>query len=182
VAGFTRPAYNPLSFIYWARLRVLELVVAAADNDVIGRLNRLPWHLPSDLKHFKALTTGKHVLMGRKTYESIGKPLPNRTNLVMSRGAAFQADGCTAVGSVQASRDLAGAAPLMIIGGAEIYRLCLPDAERIHLTLVHTVIPDGDTFFPEWRSPEWREIDRALQAADERNTLAHSFITLERRV
>jgi dihydrofolate reductase len=161
---------------------VLELVVAAAENDVIGRLNRLPWHLPSDLKHFKELTIGKHVLMGRRTYESIGKPLPNRTNLVMSRGAAFQAQGCTAVGSLQAAQNLAGAEPLMIIGGAEIYRLCLPDAERIHLTLVHTVIADGDTFFPEWRAPEWLEVARAPQAPDERNTFAHSFITLERRV
>ena len=160
---------------------MLELVVAAAENDVIGRANRLPWHLPSDLKHFKALTTGKPVLMGRKTYESIGKPLPNRTNLVLSRGAAFHAEGCQAVGSLQEARDVAGASPLMIIGGAEIYRLCLPDAQRIHLTLVHTVIPDGDTFFPQWRSPEWRETARAPQAADERNTLAHSFITLERR-
>ncbi len=155
--------------------------MAAAENDVIGRGNRLPWHLPSDLKHFKALTIGKPVLMGRKTYESIGKPLPNRTNLVMSRGAVFHAAGCQAVGSVHEARDLAGALPLMIIGGAEIYRLCLPDAQRIHLTLVHAVIPDGDTFFPEWRSPEWREISREAQAADERNTLAHSFITLERR-
>jgi dihydrofolate reductase len=119
--------------------------------------------------------------MGRKTYQSIGKPLPNRTNLVMSRGALFKPDGCTAIGSVQEARDLAGALPLMIIGGAEIYRLCLPDAERIHLTLVHTEIADGDAFFPEWRSPAWHETDRRLQAADERNPLAHSFITLERR-
>jgi dihydrofolate reductase len=160
---------------------VLELVVAASENDVIGRANRLPWHLPSDLKHFKALTTGKHVLMGRKTYQSIGKPLPNRINLVMSCGAIFKPDGCTAIGSVQAARDLAGALPLMIIGGAEIYRLCLPDAERIHLTLVHTEIADGDAFFPQWRSPEWLEMDRTRYAADDRNPLAFSFITLERR-
>jgi dihydrofolate reductase len=159
---------------------VLELVVAAAENDVIGRGNRLPWHLPSDLKHFKTLTTGKPVLMGRKTFESIGRPLPNRSNLVMSRGALFAPPGCTPVGSVEEARAAAGAASLMIIGGAEIYRLCLPSAERIHLTLVHTEIPDGDTFFAAWRCPEWREIHREHHAADERNPLAHSFITLVR--
>jgi dihydrofolate reductase len=159
---------------------VLELVVAAAENDVIGRGNRLPWHLPSDLKHFKTLTTGKPVLMGRKTFESIGSPLPNRTNLVMSRGALFAPPGCTAVGSLAEARAAAGAAPLMIIGGAEIYRLCLPGADRIHLTLVHTRVPDGDAFFSEWRSDEWREIHREHPPADERNPLAHSFITLVR--
>jgi dihydrofolate reductase len=159
---------------------VLELVVAAAENDVIGRGNRLPWHLPSDLKHFKSLTTGKPVLMGRKTFESIGRPLPNRTNLVMSRGALFAPPGCSPVGSLEEACAAADAAPLMVIGGGEIYRLCLPSADRIHLTLVHTQIPDGDTFFPDWRAPEWRELDRERHAADERNPLAHSFITLAR--
>lgn len=155
--------------------------MAASENDVIGRGNRLPWHLPADLKHFKALTTGKAVLMGRKTFESIGKALPNRLNLVMSRGAAFKAEDCHAVGSLQAARDLSGAAPLMIIGGAEIYRLCLPEAQRIHLTLVHTVVADGDTFFPQWRTPAWREVAREPHSPDERNALPYSFITLERR-
>jgi dihydrofolate reductase len=159
---------------------MLELVVAAAENDVIGRGNRLPWHLPSDLKHFKTLTTGKPVLMGRKTFESIGRPLPNRTNLVMSRGALFAPPGCTPVGSVEEARAAAGVAPLMIIGGAQIYRLCLPSAERIHLTLVHTRIADGDVFFSAWRSPEWREIEREDHTSDERNAFAYSFITLAR--
>jgi dihydrofolate reductase len=158
---------------------VIELVVAASENDVIGRANKLPWHLPADLKHFKSLTLGKPILMGRKTYESIGKALPQRTNIVMSRSKHFAPGDCRVVGSVQEACAMAGDL-LVVIGGAEIYRQCLPFASRIHLTLVHTRIEDGDTFFSAWRRAPWRESAREHFDADEKNAYAYSFLTLQR--
>ncbi len=117
----------------------VELVVAVSENDVIGRANQLPWRLSADLRHFKSLTMGHHILMGRKTYESIGKALPGRTNWVLSRSSEFAPADCRVVRSLQEGQIGAGGeGPLMVIGGAEIYRLCLPQAVRIHLTLVHT--------------------------------------------
>jgi dihydrofolate reductase len=159
----------------------LELVLAAAENDVIGRGNELPWHLPADLRHFRSLTLGRHVLMGRKTYESIGKALPGRTNLVLSRSAEFTPNDCLVVGTLGDALMAAGAVdtPLMVIGGAEIYRQCLPLAGRIHLTLVHAQI-EGDTFFTGWRGAEWRESSRERREADGKNAYACSFVTLER--
>jgi dihydrofolate reductase len=159
----------------------IELVVAAAENDVIGRGGQLPWHLPADLKHFKSLTVGKSILMGRKTYESIGKALPNRTNLVMSRIARSAPAGCQLVGTLEEARGLAVDPPLMVIGGAEVYRLSMPVARRIHLTLVHTRIEDGDTFFADWRGAQWREMHRERHEADAKNAYAYSFITLDRQ-
>lgn len=159
----------------------LELVVAVAENDVIGRGNKLPWHLPQDLRRFKALTLGKHILMGRKTYQSIGKALPGRTNLVMTRSAGFDAADCTVVGTLDSARSAANAgSALMVIGGADVYRQCLPFATRIHLTLVHARIEDGDTFFAGWRDAQWRESSRERHEADDKNDFAFSFITLDR--
>jgi dihydrofolate reductase len=159
----------------------VELVVAAAENDVIGRANRMPWHLAGDMRHFRSLTLGRHVLMGRKTYESIGKALPDRTNWVLSRSPRFSPADCRVVSMLAEARaEAAGELPLMVIGGAEIYRLCLPLARRIHLTLVHTQISDGDTFFGDWRNPEWRESGRERHEADAKNDYAYSFITLDR--
>ena len=159
----------------------VELVIAVAENDVIGRGNRLPWHLPADLRHFKALTLGKAVLMGRKTYESIGKALPGRMNMVLSRSEEFSPGDCAVVRTLRDARLAAGARPaLMVIGGAEIYDQCLPVASRIHLTLVHAYI-DGDTTFSGWRGTQWHESARERHEADDRNEFAYSFITLERR-
>jgi dihydrofolate reductase len=159
----------------------VELVVAVSENDVIGRANQLPWRLPADLRHFKALTMGHHILMGRKTYESIGKALPGRTNWVLSRSSDFAPVDCKVVRSLQEGQfGVGGEGPLMAIGGAEIYRLCLPQASRIHLTLVHTKIPDGDTFFAAWRDPEWTESSRERYEADDKNACAYSFLTLDR--
>ncbi len=159
----------------------VELVVAVSENDVIGRANQLPWRLPADLRHFKALTLGQHILMGRKTYESIGKALPGRTNWVLSRSSDFKPPDCKVVRSIREGQSGVGVdAPLMVIGGAEIYRLCLPYAVRIHLTLVHTKIADGDTFFSAWRDPQWTETGRERHDADEKNVYAYSFLTLER--
>ena len=159
----------------------LELVVAVAENDVIGRGNRLPWRLSADLRRFKALTLGKPILMGRRTYESIGKALPGRTNLVMTRSADFAAADCIVVDTLQSARSAANAgAALMVIGGADVYRQCLPFASRIHLTLVHARIEDGDTFFAGWRGAEWRESWRERHEADDKNEFACSFVTLDR--
>jgi dihydrofolate reductase len=159
----------------------MELVVAVAENDVIGRGNRLPWRLSADLRRFKALTLGKPVLMGRKTYQSIGHALPGRTNLVLSRSSSFAPADCTVVATLDAARMAAGAeADLMVIGGAEIYRQSLPFASRIHLTLVHARIDGGDAFFDGWRGAEWHESSRERHEADEKNSCAYSFVTLDR--
>jgi dihydrofolate reductase len=167
-----------------------QFVVAVSENDVIGRRNQLPWRLSADLRRFKALTLGKPILMGRKTYESIGHALPGRLNLVLSRAGGFAPGDCTVVPSLDAAEEAARAAagsdvagddvPLMVIGGAEIFRQCAALAECIHLTLVHAHIEDGDAFFHDWRSPEWREVSRERHAADDKNSAAYSFITLER--
>ncbi|HEX3847667.1 MAG TPA: dihydrofolate reductase [Steroidobacteraceae bacterium] len=157
-------------------------MVAVSENDAIGRANRLPWHLPADLRHFKALTVGKPVLMGRKTLESIGKPLPERPNIVLSRSSAFAAPGCRVVPTVEAAcRAAMGAPALMVIGGAEVFRLCLPLAVRIHLTRVQVRIEDGDAWFPAWRGGEWVETAREQHDADDKNAYAYTFATLDRR-
>ena len=159
----------------------VELVVAVSENDVIGRANQLPWHLPAELRHFRSLTMGHHILMGRKTYESIGKALPGRTNLVLSRSRDFAPADCKVVRTLEEGQSGTGSdGPLMVIGGAEIYRQCLPQALRIHLTLVHTKIAGGDTFFSAWRDPEWTESNRERHEADEKNAYAYSFLTLDR--
>jgi dihydrofolate reductase len=164
-----------------AAAAALELVVAVAENDVIGRRNQLPWHLPADLRHFKSLTLGKPVLMGRKTYESIGKALPGRTNIVLSRSGDFAPGDCVVVKTLDEARIAAGAqTAMMVIGGAEIYRQCLPLASRIHLTLVHAKIEDGDTFFAGWRGAEWNEMSRERHESDDKNAYSYSFITLVR--
>lgn len=160
----------------------LELVVAVAENDVIGRANGLPWRLPADLRRFKAITLGHTILMGRKTYASIGKALPGRRNLVLTRDRGFTAPDCEAVATLDdARRAAAGDDVLMVIGGAEVYRLCLSAAVRIHLTLVHAHIDDGDAFFHGWREAIWRETARERHEPDEKNPLAYSFVALERK-
>ncbi len=160
---------------------LLELVVAVAENEVIGRGNGLPWRLPADLKHFKALTLGKPVLMGRRTYQSIGKALPGRTNIVLTRSRDFSPGDALIAPDMDSARAAgAGAPALMVIGGAEVYAQCLALAARIHLTLVHTRIEDGDAFFAGWRGREWRESHRARREPDADNALAMTFLTLDR--
>jgi dihydrofolate reductase len=157
----------------------LAAVVAASDNDVIGRGNALPWHLPADLAHFRRLTMGKPILMGRRTFEAIGRPLPGRRNLVLSRGG-FTAQGVEIVGSLEAARALLAAEPeLMIVGGAQLYQQTLSQLDTIHLTRVHCQLA-GDAHLPPLPTDEWREVAREERAADERNAHAMSFITLER--
>lgn len=158
----------------------IELVVAAARNGVIGRENGLPWRLPDDLKRFKALTIGKPILMGRKTYASIGRPLPGRLNLVLTRDTRFRAEGVTVVHSwEEAVAAIPAGSTLMVIGGAEIYALALPHAHRVHLTEVDADV-QGDVHFPELSVKEWREVAREERERDGRNEYGVSFVTLER--
>lgn len=158
-------------------MTAVALVVAMANNHVIGRDNGLPWaRLPEDLKHFKAVTLGKPVLMGRKTYESIGKPLPGRTNFVLTRDRSWKADGVIAVHSLNEA--MTGDA-LSGIGGAEIYRLLLPIASRIYLTRIEADVA-GDTVFPPLDYSQWVETESRVFAADERNPHNMTFVTLER--
>ena len=158
----------------------LELVVAVARNGVIGRGNALPWRLPADLGHFKRVTMGHPILMGRRTWDSIGRPLPGRLNLVLTRDVAFVATGAQVVHRLDEALQQAGAGPLMVIGGAELYRACLPSAAVLHLTEVEADV-EGDVRFPDWSRDEWREVWRESHPADERHAYPFSFLRLERR-
>lgn len=158
------------------------LIAAMDEGGLIGADGGLPWRLPEDLKHFKRTTLGHMLLMGRKTFESIGRPLPGRANVVLSRDPAYSPpEGVTVVRTPeQALSRASGREALMVMGGAQIYALFLPRAHRIHLTRVHARF-EGDTFFPEWAPGEWEEIGREPHAADDRNPHAYSFIELVRR-
>jgi dihydrofolate reductase len=161
---------------------MLTIIVAVADHGVIGSGNRLPWRLPDDLKRFKALSLGKPVVMGRKTYDSIGRPLPGRSNIVVSRQRDLQIAGCTVVPSLAEAMTAAGPAPeVVIVGGADIYRQVLPQVTTIHLTRVHAGIA-GDVHFPQLAENEWREVAREYHPADERHAHAFTFSTLARVV
>jgi dihydrofolate reductase len=160
---------------------VVTLVVAAATGGVIGHDGRMPWHLPADLAHFKRVTMGKPIVMGRKTYASIGRALPGRLNVVVTRDRAFRADGVAVAHSLDDALAACGeAAEVMVIGGGEIYAAALPLASRIHLTEVHATV-EGDTRFPALNPAEWQEVARATRPADERTVHPLSFVTLERR-
>jgi dihydrofolate reductase len=157
----------------------LTLVVAVADNGVIGRAGGLPWRLPNDLKHFRRLTLGNTVLMGRKTFESLGKPLDGRANWVLTREAAYAPAGATVFRNLDAALTAEPQGALLVIGGAELYRQTLPLASRLELTRVHAQV-EGDTQFPDFDAAQWRETARQDHAADERHAHAYSFLTLER--
>jgi dihydrofolate reductase len=158
----------------------ISIIAAIAENGVIGVRNRLPWHLPDDLKNFRRLTSGHHILMGRRNYESIGRPLPDRTNLVLSHDAAYSAPGCRVVTSLDRALETAGADPeIFIIGGATLYAQTLACVQRLYLTRVHARV-EGDTSFPVYDERNWIEIDRRDHEADARHAYAFSFITLDR--
>src|SRR5262249_43978628 len=157
---------------------IISAIVAMSENRVIGDNNQLPWHLPADLKHFKTLTSGHPILMGRKTYESIGRPLPNRTNIIITRNHAFQAPGCIVIKSIDEAIESAmskGSDEIFIIGGAEVYKQLMPNIERIYLTIVHEIF-EGDAFFPELNPSEWVEKEKVMHDADADNDYAYSFI------
>ncbi|MGE0383769.1 MAG: dihydrofolate reductase [Gammaproteobacteria bacterium] len=156
-------------------------IVVATDRDgVIGAGGRLPWHLPADLRRFRAITTGHPIVMGRRTYESIGRPLPHRHNIVISSDPAFDAPGCTVVRSLAQAYAAAGEGEVFVIGGARVYAEALAGARRIHLTLVHGQFA-GDVRFPAFDRAQWVQTAREEHPADDRNAWACSFLTLERR-
>lgn len=158
----------------------IVLVAAVAENGIIGRNGTMPWHLPADLAHFKRLTLGHPIVMGRRTFEAVGRPLPGRRNIVVTRNPDFAASGVETAASLEQALALAGDAPqVMVIGGGELYRAALPLARRIHLTRVHAR-PDGDTRFPELDTSEWRETERRTRPTDADNSYALSFIELQR--
>jgi dihydrofolate reductase len=155
-------------------------IVAMADNGVIGRDNGLPWHLPDDLRRFKSLTMGHSILMGRRTFESIGRALPGRRNLVLTRNPAWRAAGCEPVATPEAALEAAGDSTLFVIGGAEVFAVFWPRMQRLELTEVHAEV-EGDTRLAGFDRRQWREIFREEHAADERHAWPFSFVTLERR-
>lgn len=158
-----------------------SLVVAVARNGVIGRDNRLPWRLPDDLAYFKRVTMGHPVIMGRRTYESIGKPLPGRTNIVVTHNAAFEAPGCVVVHSLEdAWRAADGADEACVIGGTSLFEETLASADVIHLTEVEAEV-EGDTYFPPFDRSQWRETEVSRHPADERHAYPFRIVRLERR-
>ena len=159
---------------------MLSIIVAMSENYVIGRAGAMPWHLPADLKRFKALTTGHAIIMGRKTWDSIGRPLPERTSIVLTRDPAFAADGAIVVPDLDQALDAAGDDDEpFIIGGGEIYRMALERAERLYLTCVHATL-SGDTFFPNFSEQDWSLVSDERHAADEKHAYAFSFRVYER--
>jgi dihydrofolate reductase len=159
---------------------VISMIVAMADNRAIGKDNQLLWHLPDDFKHFKSVTMAKPILMGRKTYQSIGKPLPGRQNIVITKDLTFTADGVLVVNSIDAALDAAKEdAEVMVIGGASFYQQMLPLADRLYVTRVHHHF-DADTFFPEIDADQWRLVEQTEHAADERHAFSFSFIEYQK--
>ena len=161
----------------------ISMIAAMAHDRVIGKDNQMPWHLPADLAHFKRVTLGKPVLMGRKTFESIGRPLPGRRNLVISRNPDYQAEGIEVVGSVEAALALlAGSSveELMVIGGGHLYAEMLPSADCLYLTRIDLAV-EGDTRFPAFDDGQWQRVDCESHSADEKNPHPHSFETWQRR-
>ena len=160
----------------------ISMIAAMAHDRVIGKDNQMPWHLPADLAHFKRVTLGKPVLMGRKTFESIGRPLPGRRNLVISRNPGYQAEGIEVVGSVEAARALLASCAveeLMVIGGGHLYAEMLPSADRLYLTQIDLAV-EGDTRFPAFDDGQWLRIDCESHPADEKNPHPYRFETWQR--
>ena len=164
-------------------MTALTLLAALDRNRAIGKDNTLPWHLPDDLRRFKALTLGKPVLMGRRTAESLGRALPGRLNLVLTRMGRVPFDGMQAVETIEEALFVAGleqAGELCVIGGGEVFALALPQAARMHLTWVDTAVAGADAFFPRFDPDEWREVSREARPADARNAFAFEFVDYER--
>jgi dihydrofolate reductase len=159
----------------------ISAIAAMSENHVIGDHNELPWYLPADLKHFKTLTTGHPILMGRKTYESIGMPLPNRTNIILTRNPDFKAPECLVVQSIEEAVERASTNhdEIFIIGGADVYKQLLPTVDRLYLTIVHYTF-EGDAYFPEINPSEWKESSRIRHEADDDNDYAYSFVIYDR--
>jgi dihydrofolate reductase len=160
---------------------IISLITAMDRNRLIGNNNQLPWHLPADFAHFKSVTMGKPVIMGRKTYESIGRPLPGRMNIVLSRDPDISFEGVACVSSFEQALVLAAdAEEVMVIGGSTIYEMLLPRANRLYLTYVDAEF-EGDAWFPEFDKDQWFELESVLRKADEKNLYDCRFVTLEKK-
>lgn len=160
----------------------ISIIAAIADDGVIGRDNGLPWRLSTDLKRLKALTMGHHLIMGRKTYESVGRPLPGRTTIVITRGTGPYPEGVLRAGSLEEALVLAQADPEpFILGGGMVFRLAMAEADRLYITHVHTRIADGDVRFPPLDESIWKPVRREEVPADEKNEFATTFVIYERR-
>ncbi|GIU40612.1 dihydrofolate reductase [Shewanella sairae] len=157
----------------------IAMIAAMANNRVIGKDNQMPWHLPEDLRHFKAMTLGKPVVMGRKTYESIGRPLPGRHNIVISRQADLLIDGVTTVTSFESAKQAAGECEeLVVMGGGQLYEMLLPQADILYLTEIALDV-EGDTYFPEWNDGTWQQV--SVDVAKNDKQLEYSFIKLVKK-
>ena len=160
----------------------LSIIVAMTRNRVIGKDNDMPWHLPAELRHFKHLTMGKPIVMGRRTFESIGRVLPGRKNIVITRDPQFSFRGVTVVHAFDAAiRAASGVEELMIIGGANLYRQTLDRVDRLYITLLDVEL-EGDTFFPEFNREHWVQTEKVRREADGNNEYAMDFLVLERKV
>jgi len=163
----------------------ISIIVAISENNAIGKNGKIPWHLPNDLQHFKQTTLGSHIIMGRKTYESIGKPLPGRTNVVVTKQRNLKIKGCEVVNSLDAAlaiSRLANQKEVFIIGGASIYETMLSDAEKLYITQVNINIDDADTFFPEYDSQMWIEAKSNPFLPDEQHKYGYTIKLYERRM
>ncbi|SDL71368.1 dihydrofolate reductase [Salinimicrobium catena] len=158
----------------------LTMIAAAAENNALGKDNDLVWHLPDDFKRFKKLTTGHHIIMGRKTFETFPKPLPNRTHIVITRKKNYQKEGAIVVHSLKEALDLAKDDPQpFIIGGGEIYELALPEADKIELTRVHGTF-EADAFFPEFDENNWELVESSFHPTDENHNYSFTYLTYRR--
>lgn len=162
---------------------IVSAIVAVAENQVIGIDNQMPWHLPTDLKYFKRKTLGHHIIMGRKNFQSIGHPLPGRTNIVISRNPYFTASNCLVAHSIEEALEIAlenGETEAFIIGGGNVYSQSMPLLDRIYLTRIDYE-PEGDVFFPELKKETWELVSEEAHQADDRNPYAYNFQVFERR-
>jgi len=159
---------------------MIAIIAAMDENRLIGANNDLPWHLPADLQRVKQLTTGNTIILGRKNYESIGRALPNRQNIVISRNPAYAADGCDVVTSIEDALKTATGENVFIFGGARIYEQMFEYADKMFLTLIHHRF-EGDTYFPDFDPDDWKEIERQDFEADDRNPYPYSFVVFERK-
>ncbi|MCW8926459.1 MAG: type 3 dihydrofolate reductase [Xanthomonadales bacterium] len=157
----------------------LTLVAALGRNRAIGLDGRMPWHLPAELQHFKRTTMGKALVMGRKTWQAIGRPLPGRQNIVVSRNPLLEVDGIEVAGSLREALQIANSQEVMVIGGGQLYEQAMPLADRMVLTLID-IEPEADTWFPDWDDAQWERVAEQHFEADEKNPLAYCVIELER--
>ena len=159
----------------------IAIIVATDEQGLIGKDNDLPWKLSADLQYFRRVTMGKPIIMGRSTHDSIGRALPGRKNIVVTKNTDFNAEGCTVVHSVAEAIEVCDSAEeVMVMGGASLYEQFLPQAERLYLTQVHASL-EGDTWFPDWQLSDWLEVSREEHLADDKNDYNYSFIVFDRR-